>query len=130
MAHKREIREQTIRMVQSHMNFLLLGQSPVKINTFEYEYFQMARQIFSTVVPRDILPTKFVNGLMRMWRQLLWESNDKFAYSETPNIPRHQRIMSTLTHCYTNVSKSPMAFVDKTNSSSHGCLNEVSISLD
>ena len=68
MAHARETREQSVRMMQSqsHTSFLLLNQRSPKINTPEYDYFQKMRQIFMSEAPDDIMPHRVILGLMRM----------------------------------------------------------------
>lgn len=139
MAHARETREQSVRMMQSHTSFLMLNQPSPKINTPEYDYFQKMRQIFMSEAPDDIIPHRIILGLMRMWRQLLWESHDKFAHRENPNPEQYGRVMTNLETCLVNVSKEPMVFSKEINvsddkdpfwkmkpTSTHGCFDLVS----
>ncbi|CAG7837872.1 unnamed protein product [Allacma fusca] len=131
LSHSREVREQSVRMVQAQTNFLLLHQTPPRINSPEYDYFQKLRQVFVGVVPHDIINHDIVTGLMRMFRVLLWESHDKFQYQENPNPEQYERIMRPLNECIWNVTAYPFVFTDWVNNnteakprahSTHPCL--------
>jgi len=99
--YHKETNEQTIRMMHAHLAPTLLGftSDPFKNYTREFEYFNMAKEIATVLCPEEYVPKNLLNGLMRMFKQLLFESIDQRPHEESPNDDQFKRIMDTLAMC-------------------------------
>lgn len=74
--YEREVNEQTLRMMHAHISPLLLGRPGHQVVTREYRYFQLIRVVAEKACPEEYVPKKLIEGLMRMFRQLLWETQE------------------------------------------------------
>ncbi|ODM90799.1 hypothetical protein Ocin01_15883 [Orchesella cincta] len=115
----KETNEQTLRMMHSHISPLLLNISGATVITREYQYFQLMRQVVEKACPNDFVPKLLVRGLMRMFRQLLWETQESFTHSESGDDDQHARTMNVLTHCMNSTDNPSFLFSDLTDSYSN-----------
>ncbi|CAL8129507.1 unnamed protein product, partial [Orchesella dallaii] len=95
----RETNEQTLRMFHAHISPLLLNISGATVITKEYQYFQLMRQVVEAACPNDFVPKLLLRGLMRMFRQLLWETQESFTHSESGDEDQHKRTLNVLKYC-------------------------------
>ncbi|CAL8139416.1 unnamed protein product [Orchesella dallaii] len=94
-----ETNEQTLRMMHSHITPLLLNVSGAQVKTRAYEYLQILRKVVEKACPNDFIPPILLRGVMRMFRQLLWETQDTFTPTQHGDEDSHRRTLDVLSFC-------------------------------
>lgn len=98
--YEKEVNEQTLRMMHAHISPILLNLSTKHVVTHEYRYFQQIRKVVEKACPQEYVPKLVILGLMRMFRQLLWETQDSFfQHVQNNNQGQFDRIMERLKEC-------------------------------
>jgi hypothetical protein len=104
--YHQEVNEQTLRMMHAQISPILLNEPNNEISTREYAYFQKARVVVERLCPSDFVPQNLVRGLMRMFKQLLWESADhERPHNQAGDETQFDRIMTILNNCTKNITE-------------------------
>lgn len=108
--YEKEVNEQTLRMMHAHISPLLLKLPSPQVITREYRYFQQIRLVTEKACPEEFVPQKLLTGLMRMFRQLLWETQDTFHHMENGDESQFNRTLGRLAECAESTTEPAMLF--------------------
>lgn len=97
--YESEVNSQTLRMMHAHISPILLSIPGPKVVTREYRYFQYIRLVTEKACPEEYVPKLLLQGLMRMFRQLLWETQDQFEHLENGDFSQFNRTLGRLGEC-------------------------------
>lgn len=115
-SYKKEVNEQTLRMMHAHISSLLLNIQSAQVITREYRYFQQIRKVVEKTCPEEYVPKQVLKGLMRMFRQLLWETHDTFQHVESGDEEQFHRTLERLQECNEKTSDPSVLFATFTES--------------
>ena len=119
---KNQIREQSVRLMQSHYGYLLKDKQTPTVNITEYEYFQTARILFLKVCPESEVPAELLTDLLRMFRVVVNETQEKYPYRQMGDAEEDARIKAALAQCLGKVDQKILFVYNETV-----CPNEVCI---
>lgn len=108
--YEKEVNEQTLRMMHAHISPLLLNINGPQVVTREYQYFQHIRVVVEKACPEEYVPKQILRGLMRMFRQLLWETQDTFQHMQGGDDAQFNRTLTRLSECGERTTKPAVLF--------------------
>jgi len=97
--------EQTFRLMQNHYGVILNGKKTPTVNITEYEYFQSARLLFLKLCPESEVPPDLVTDLLRMFRVMVNESQNKYPYRQMGDYNEDDRIKEGLATCLSGANQ-------------------------